>query len=323
MRKHQIAVVMCTYNGELYLREQLKSIADQSRLPDYMIIADDGSCDRSVEISREFAGRTAFPVDVVVNRDNLGYAKNFGRAIGLSQGDLIVLSDQDDVWNPEKLLAIERAFEQSTQVGLVFSDAEVVDSTLRPLGYRLWHAADFFSQRQARARQGGAFELFLRGNFVTGATMAFRSRFRDLVLPIPVGVHHDGWIALLIAAVAEVSILPEPLIQYRQHGNNQIGIRKMSLADRLARGRRLRHDYLPELRRQHVKALQRLEGREAGSPERRRMLGDAIDHFGVRLSLPHRRIARFRQVASEVVRGRYRQRSNGLRSALRDLLVWS
>jgi glycosyltransferase involved in cell wall biosynthesis len=321
MRKQEVVVATCIYNGGLFLREQLESITGQSRSPDRMIIVDDASSDGSLEIARDFARDAPFPVDVAVNAKNVGYVKNFERAIRLARGDLIVLCDQDDVWDPSKLLTIQRAFEQSPNVGLVFSDAEVVDSALHPLGYRLWHAAGFSPQRQALARRGEAFELLLRGNFVTGATMAFRGCFRDLVLPIPGGVLHDGWIALLIAAVAEVSILPAPLIQYRQHGKNQIGIREWGVADRLARGRRLTPNYLGDLRRQHVEARERLEERDAAVPECRRMLQDAIDHLDVRLGLPRHRVARLPQVASEVMRGRYQQRSNGLRSALRDLLV--
>lgn len=320
MRKQEVVVATCIYNGGLFLREQLESIAEQSRLPDRMIVVDDGSSDGSLEIARGFACEVPFPVEVAVNAKNLGYVKNFERVIGLARGDLIVLCDQDDVWDRSKLLEVERAFEQSPHVGLVFSDAEVVDGALRPLGYRLWDAAGFSPQRQACARQGEAFEMLLRGNFVTGATMAFRSCFRDLVLPIPGGIPHDAWISLLVAAVAEVSILDAPLIRYRQHGKNQIGIRRLGVADRLARGRRLKPNYLRDLWRQHVAARERLEEREAGAPECRRMLQDAIDHLDVRLGLPRHRIARFPQVASEMVRGRYQQRSNGLRSALRDLL---
>ena len=123
----KFSVAMCTYNGAAYLEEQLDSIARQIRLPDELVVCDDNSSDESLRILRSFAARSAFPVRLHSNESNLGSTKNFEKAICLCSGDVIALADQDDVWHPEKLAILEREFSSTPDVGLVFTDAEIVD----------------------------------------------------------------------------------------------------------------------------------------------------------------------------------------------------
>src|SRR5205814_1057756 len=202
---------MCTYNGGRYVGEQLDSIAAQTRRPDELIICDDRSTDETVRVVEEFAKSAGFGVRLYVNGRNLGSTKNFERAIGLCGGELIALADQDDVWLPGKLERLEQEFERDPCAGLVFSDAEVVDERLRPLGYTVWQSLGFDARARKTFAEGSGFEALLARNVVTGAAMAFRSRFRGLVLPLREvgggrygwpewGLIHDGWIALLIAA---------------------------------------------------------------------------------------------------------------------------
>jgi glycosyltransferase involved in cell wall biosynthesis len=321
MSRMQICVAMCTYNGSRYLGEQLESIAAQTRLPDRMLILDDGSSDDTLDIAREFARGAAFPVHIERNRQNLGYTKNFEKAVGLADGDVIALSDQDDVWHPAKLASAERAFSGSPSVGMVFTDAEVADAALRPLGYRLWSAVGLSKASQERVRNGQTFDLLLKGNLVTGATMAFRSSLRDLVLPIDAGCVHDGWIALLISAVADVAAIDQPLVRYRQHGDNQIGIAPRTLARRVTRPRHVAAQDLGRIRQTLSPALSRLQDRGGVSPARLELLREAVHHLDARLGLPDGRAARLRPIYREVVRGRYRLLSNGVASALRDLIA--
>jgi GT2 family glycosyltransferase/glycosyltransferase involved in cell wall biosynthesis len=218
---------MATYDGAAYLPEQLESIAAQTLLPDELVVCDDGSNDgRTREIVKAFANKAQFPVRLFVNRKNLGSKRSFDKAIGLCTGDIIFLCDQDDFWNDKKLARIAETFLSAPEVGLVFTDAEVVDEDLQILANSLWECVGFTIERQDLIKQGKAFSALLRDNAVTGATMAFRSELRRLVLPIPAEtiLQHDGWIALIIAAVARVVFLDEPLIKYRQHAKQQIGI---------------------------------------------------------------------------------------------------
>jgi hypothetical protein len=312
---------MCTYNGARYLGEQLASIAAQNRLPDGMVVVDDASVDETVSIVERFAQEALFPVQVEVNTQNLGYAKNFERAIQLAEGDLIALSDQDDVWAREKLRVLEAAFQSSPGTGFVFSDAEVVNAELRPVGYRLWEAMRFPAEKQQQVHDGRAFELLLKRNVVTGATMAFRGVWKDLVLPIDSSAVHDAWIALLISAVAEqVGLVPDPLIEYRQHAASQIGIRRGTRWAQVLTARRMGMTVPGELARVRS-VLRRLQEHGGVTAERMELLQRTVDHLAVRSSLPNRRLLRIPPICREIVSGRYGQCANGLPSAVRDMIV--
>ncbi|HEX8242629.1 MAG TPA: glycosyltransferase, partial [Longimicrobium sp.] len=212
----RISVAMCTWNGERYLPAQLDSIAAQTRLPDELVACDDGSTDGTVALLRAFAARAPFAVRVLVNERNLGSTRNFEQAIGLCRGEVVALADQDDAWPPEKLARFEAVFRARPGVGLVFSDGLVVDDALRPVGARLWESFGITPRMLRRISRGEAFSLLLSRNLVTGAAMAFRARAAEGALPVPEGTGriHDGWIALVAAARAEVAALPEPLLLY-------------------------------------------------------------------------------------------------------------
>jgi glycosyltransferase involved in cell wall biosynthesis len=217
-----LSVALASYNGERYIGEQLDSIARQTRLPDELVVSDDASSDSTPAIVREFAQRAPFPVRFL-QHERLGSTRNFELAITACQGDIIFLCDQDDVWYPDKIAVTEAAFINKPEAGAVFTDADVVDENLQPLGSRLWRFFRFKSSEQAQLAAGDALGVLLRHPVATGATMAFRSSFRDFLLPIP-PTWHDAWIALLIGATSHLVALPTPLIAYRQHGHNQVGI---------------------------------------------------------------------------------------------------
>src|SRR4029077_8380451 len=117
MNKPRLSIAMCTYNGARFLPEQLESIAAQTRLPDELVVCDDGSADESAEIVRNFGKNAPFPVRLELNEKNLGATKNFEKAIGLCQGDLISLADQDDVWKPQKLSKLWLVFQENPGAG--------------------------------------------------------------------------------------------------------------------------------------------------------------------------------------------------------------
>jgi glycosyltransferase involved in cell wall biosynthesis len=218
-----LSIAMCTYNGDVYLKEQLESIAAQTRTPDELVITDDGSTDDTLRLIEEFAVTAGFPVRLSVNESNLGTAKNFEKAIRLCRGDVIVLSDQDDVWHTDKLESVERIFEAKPQLSLVFSNAEIVDETLRLFDKTLFDWVHFDGEKQRMVKSGRALDLQLRENLVLGATVAFRATLKELVLPISGNgpLVHDGWIVLLIAAVGEIDFINRPLLKYRQHSAQQ------------------------------------------------------------------------------------------------------
>lgn len=325
--KLKISVAMCTYNGARFLREQLESIAAQTRTPDELVVCDDRSTDETREIVEAFAARAPFAVRLHTNEQNLGTARNFARAIELSRGDIIALSDQDDVWHEEKLRRTEAEFLSGAEVGLVFGDTEVTDENLRPLGYSMLWGNKFTAEDGEKLRAGRSFEVLLNRSIVTGATTALRARFKELVLPIPndIGLVHDHWIALVVAAVARVSFIEEPLIKYRQHTQQQVGIGVLrdSLNDKLAAARQTTAaSYLAAARPLEV-LLERLRERageefDAGA---RAQLEAKIGHLRARAGMPKGRLRRVPVVVKELLAAHYHQYSDGMNSALRDLLL--
>jgi glycosyltransferase involved in cell wall biosynthesis len=225
-----LSIALGTYNGAAYLKEQLESFAAQTRAPNELVISDDHSTDDTLRLVEEFAATAGFPVCLSVNESNLGTAKNFEKAISLCRGDVILLSDQDDVWHSDKLETVERIFEAKPQLSLVFSDAELVDERLRLFDETLFDRLNFNGRKQGLVKSGRALDVQLRENLVCGCTMAFRADLKELVLPIPGEgpLVHDGWIVLLIAAVGEIDFINRPLLKYRQHSAQQCRVTKSS-----------------------------------------------------------------------------------------------
>lgn len=315
---------MCTFNGACYLEDQLASIAAQTRPPDELIVCDDCSEDPTVQIVERFAAFASFPVRLHVNTKNLGTVKNFERAIGLSPGDFIALCDQDDVWFPEKLARLETEFLRAPQVGLIFSDAEVVDETLHPPGYTLWQKLGLSPRERRRLRTAKAVDMLLPGSIVTGATAAFRSSFKNLILPIPdnLPVIHDAWIALLIAAVSEILPLSEPLIKYRQHANQQIGpLERRGSKSASKREALQRTNPFAEIISIAQSARQRLLEHRSEFDSRNVVAGleARISHLQTRLGLPRAQWQRIGPVVRELASLRYHRYSKGLGSAAKDL----
>src|SRR5215813_4582625 len=131
----KVSIALCTFNGAPYLREQLESFAAQERLPDELVVGDDGSCDGSIQIIEDFSKHAKFPVHIHVNGQKLGVVRNFDETINRCSGDVIFTSDQDDVWMDEKIRLMVSEFEKDPDIGLVFSDAIYVDEDLGSLGY--------------------------------------------------------------------------------------------------------------------------------------------------------------------------------------------
>ena len=257
-----ISIALCTFNGGRFLRQQLESYATQTVQPLELVVCDDGSTDDTIDIIKQFAATACFPVRLEVNKHRLGVAVNFGEAVRRCTGEVIVLSDQDDIWLPPKLERIGNTFADHPDLGMVFSDAEAIDPSGHSLGYRLWDAVLFSRKEREAARRARLLDVLLRHSVVTGATLGFRSQYTGLILPIPPDSLHDLWISLLIASVSPTGIIDEPLIQYRQH-TDQVsgGERILSLADQA----RLARKQTPELLQDTALRFQAIRNRLAES----------------------------------------------------------
>lgn len=319
MSRQAISVAMCAYNGVRYVREQLQSIAGQTTAPDELIICDDASSDGTAELVQELAARSPLRTRLVRNPATLGCARNFERAIRLCGGDIIVLSDQDDVWKPDKLAVIAATFERHPEAGYVFSNADMMSESGGLLGLSLWQTVGFEPRQFLNSPQ---VEMLLKRNLVTGAAMAFRSSLRDILLPIPEGWGHDYWIALLGSIFASGVPIPECLFLYRRHLGQQMGCGKDTLLAKVKISLAAEPDYYAKAARmaelwQRVAACARTVACPAAHL---RLVQEKQLHLSRRALIrsAHGR-ARIARLVSEAASGRYQRFSASWGSVIRDL----
>lgn len=312
-----ISVVVCTCDGERYVGPQLRSIVEQTRPPDELVVSDDGSSDGTLAAVRRALDGAACEVTVVAHGRRLGVVANFEHAIALARGDLIVLADQDDVWDRQKLAVLAARYESDPSLTAAFSDAALVDADLRPLGTTLWAAHHFGPREQASFGRGRGVEVVLRRNVVAGSTLSFRSRLRDVVLPMPRHGLHDGWIALLCAALGPVAAVPASLVRYRIHPGNQVGV-SVGIGGGRARSRLSPAERSGEIL--HFLAVaDRL--RASGADRWAVEVDRKVDHLCRRNALPAGAFARVSQVLPGLLAGRYHRYSQGWRSGVHDLVA--
>jgi glycosyltransferase involved in cell wall biosynthesis len=221
-RGPQLSVCMATYNGESYIESQLQSILSQIAADDEVIIVDDGSRDRTLDIVGEMRDRR---IRVIRHESNRGVLAAFETSISAARGQFICLSDQDDLWRPEKVEIVLREFQQHADADIVVSDAGLIDESGAVIG------SSYFSGR-------GGFQSGVLSNLIhcsyLGCTMAFRRRIRARILPFPAGadVLHDLWIGTSNTLLGgRTRYIDQPLVNYRRHrgnatGNNRLGVRR-------------------------------------------------------------------------------------------------
>jgi glycosyltransferase involved in cell wall biosynthesis len=222
-----VSVALCTCNGASYLREQLDSILAQTRPVAEIVVGDDASTDETREILLDYAARCPARFRLHLHPERLGTVDNFGFVLAQCGGRVIFLSDQDDVWKPRKVETMLARFDDPHAM-LVFTDGRLIDAAGTPMASTLWKAWRFDWATRLRWKRSSAAvrDLVHNHNKVTGATAALRRELLDDCLPIrvPPGYWHDAWLALHAAAHGGLRYMAEPLIDYRVHGGQQIGI---------------------------------------------------------------------------------------------------
>ena len=230
----RISVAMCTYNGEAYLAEQLDSIVRQSHPAHEIVICDDVSTDGTWALLEEYSNQYPNLIRIVYNDGHLGPVKNFEKAVSMCTGNLIALSDQDDVWRRDKLEILAHRFKEKPNLGLIFSNAELIDAKGERLSDAdLWQVVGFNRRARAAVRNGDVLRTLLRKPFATGCTIMFRAALKAVCLPISEHLMHDYWISLAAAAYSRIEYVDERLVCYRQHSTNQVGAPRMSVKQRI------------------------------------------------------------------------------------------
>ena len=223
----RISIAMATYNGARFLDEQLRSLAGQRYRPFELVVADDGSTDDTLAQIRAFAATAPFPVVIVEGEGRLGYRLNFRRAAQHCTGDIIAFSDQDDIWREDKLEVMAKCFDDP-KVLLAYHNAIVFDDdTTRPL------------HRAAEEHRSLAEQPLSPFKAVNGLLQLFRADLRqyDHLWDSSVDhvwgkeiLAHDQWYIFLASLLGRLEFVDQPLLGYRQHGDNTYGVRTTETA---------------------------------------------------------------------------------------------
>lgn len=210
----EVTVVMATYIGARFLKEQIQSILDQSMPPTSILIFDDGSSDDTSQIASSFESDL---IHFHVNEKNKGVTKNFVDGILATETPYIALADQDDIWEPQKL---EKTYheliniQEADKPAVVFSDLRVIDQNNQTVSPSFWAEIGIGNYEFC-------LDTLLFGNFMTGCTLLMNHHIKPYLAKIKADTDiHDAWIALIAYTFGNANGLREPLVRYRQHQTN-------------------------------------------------------------------------------------------------------
>lgn len=335
MVSRSVSVVLCTYNGARYLDQQLQSILEQTSPPDEVVVGDDRSDDDTLAKLNAFREQAPFDVSVIINAQRLGSSRNFERSLQRSKMDLVAMCDQDDVWLPHKLATLADALERgggAFAAFAAFSDALLIGEHDEPIPGSLWEQLGVDARELRGLRSDRAAVRLARRGIITGATMMIRREVIDWGTPVETAggrFVHDGWLAAVAAVAGPIVAVRQPLIHYRSHPSQQIGLRPRNPAKRRSptwsrlrqapRGASI-HDF-------EINVLALLSSRSeiiptAWAVQQRRIVDKTRRHLLKRSSLPTSAPGRARAVAGMVCKGDYwRYSESPLRAPVRDLLL--
>ena len=220
----KISVALCTYNGEKYIKEQIDSILNQTKKVDEIIVCDDRSSDKTIEILNEYAAANPNLFKIYINEQNLRSVKNFEKAITLCTGDIIFLSDQDDFWVNEKVEEYVDYFNLNPNITVLASNGYCInDDSQIEEKYAIWDVPVFLKEIGASYNYYDIINYV--SNLATGASMAFRKEIVSDAVPFPIikDFHHDEWIAIIATHKEEFALLDKKYFYYRTHHTQQVG----------------------------------------------------------------------------------------------------
>ena len=231
----KIDILLATYNGQEFLREQIDSILNQSYQDFNLIISDDSSEDETYKILKEYEKKDS-RIRLFRQEKNLGLIQNFEFLLKQVTSDYFMFSDQDDIWKENK---IEKSINKLKQekAALVYTDLEIVDKNLEIIYPSYWKYKNIYK----KIKKYNNFEALYLNNFVTGCTILAKSNYIKDIMPLPKTskfMLHDYWTALVIASKDKIAYLDEPTIKYRQHKNNRVGSSRRS--DKIEKFKELR-----------------------------------------------------------------------------------
>ena len=220
----KIDILMATFNGEKYLREQIDSILNQTYKNFRLLISDDGSTDATRDILKEYIAKDDRIV-VFLQKKNIGVVKNFEYLMEKVEAEYFMFSDQDDIWHKDKIQKTLDKMEECNY-DLVYTDLQVVDENLNIIQKSYWKLKGF----DKKIKYNDFNSLYLN-NYITGCTMLVKSKWLNKILPLPHKseyILHDYWVALIVSKFGKMAYVSQPQIDYRQHIDNRVGSKRRS-----------------------------------------------------------------------------------------------
>jgi glycosyltransferase involved in cell wall biosynthesis len=203
-----VSIALCTYNGADNLEAQLDTLVNQTYEIKEIIIVDDCSSDSTLQIIERYQRNFPF-VKVFKNEFNLGYIKNFERAISFCSGEYIALADQDDIWHLDK---IKLMVDNIGQHALIYHDSQFVDERGNLLPKKLSEVLKMYEGNQPH--------FFIFNNCISGHSLLFNRRLLKDVIPFDKRYFHDKYISLIASERGGIKYLDYPLVRYRQHAGS-------------------------------------------------------------------------------------------------------
>lgn len=224
-----ISVLVATYNGEKYITEELESIAKQTLPADEVIICDDCSEDKTVELVSEFIGQNDLENwKIAVNDENKGYCRNFLDMVQAAKGDIIFLCDQDDVWNHEKIKRMTGYMNENPRINALFCSCNAIDGNGEKIPSPK-NAGRFFDGDRGTVEFFDP-ESFVGRSFIRGCSMCFRREIVPYLTSMELkGIMSHDWLISFVAALTGLCAhFDAALVDYRCHGGNtSFGERKV------------------------------------------------------------------------------------------------
>lgn len=231
-----VSIALCTYNGAKYLAQQLETLVNQTYFNIEIVAVDDQSTDDSIAIMAQFAAK--HPNFIIhCNPENLGYVKNFEKAISLCKGEYIALADQDDIWDLNK---IELLLQNIGNATLIYHDSAFIDEQNQPLHKKLSNLRNFYAGTDA--------SVFLMDNCVSGHALLFKRELLQYFTGFNQEVFHDHWLAYVACNNGGITFIDQVLVNYRQHTQASTNILKQD------RGQAKKNDTLARIEKQHATA---------------------------------------------------------------------
>jgi glycosyltransferase involved in cell wall biosynthesis len=301
----KVSIALCTYNGENFIEEQLKSILEQSILPNEIVICDDRSTDNTLILIENTLANKNVTYKIIKNQQKLGVVRNFEKAISLSNGDYIFLCDQDDIWHENKIEVLLNYMDNHKNIDVVFTNAYLCGDKKG----KLWDLISFTKEKQKSWQENGSLYTILRYKSIcTAASMAIRNQAKEYLLPLYTAEDfiHDGLIAISAAINNRIDFLDQCLYSYRIHNEQwsaKVNKDKSYSFNQMLENKCAYLDIF--IKRYNIKDKQIL---------------NMFNHYLTRKNRESGFAKRLKQLLPELINGNYSRYSNGLKSMVGDII---